>query len=74
MLRYLKRAIFGRRKKNYYPRRNSLTINNNRRLNNLEDRVNNLMAHLKLTNINGTDLIVDEKDAKKFDKQFYCRS
>jgi hypothetical protein len=65
----IKRVLFG--KKRTYNRRyrasNYITWQAHERL---STKVDNLIKHLGLTDIKGTCLIGDQKDAKKFDSQW----
>jgi hypothetical protein len=71
--RVIKRVLFGK-KRNYKKYHNnghkSLIFENNRRINNLQDTVNNLMKHLKVSNIGRSNLVVSKKDAEKFNGQW----
>ena len=66
----IKRVLFG--KKRTYNRRNDLNINYTtwKEHHKLDIKVDNLIKHLGLTDIRGTCLIGDQKDAKKFDNQW----
>ena len=73
--RMFKRVLFGKRKN--YRRKgygksyvNSIVFNNNRRINNLQRTVDNLMTHLKIEKVGNSNLITDKKDNKKFDGQW----
>ena len=73
--RMFKRVLFGKRK-NYrrkgYGRSylKSMVFNHNKEIDNLHRTLNNLMTHLKIEKVSGSNLITDKKDSKKFNGQW----
>ena len=79
MLRRLRRAVktvlFGKRKQYNYKSNNSNYIKNEVHATwhahiKLQNKVDNLIKHLKLKEVGNTGLIGEPKDAKKFDDQW----
>ena len=73
MLRKLRKVarkiLFGKRKQ-YYHNRNSRNYVTWHAFIKLENKVNNLIKHLKLEELGNTGLIGEPKDAKKFNSQW----
>ena len=71
MRRIIQRIFFGRKRTHYRKRNyNNVIFDNQRLINDMQSQMNNLMKHLKLERIGRSNLVGDEKDAKKFDKQW----
>ena len=69
MLRKIaKRILFGKKKRNY--KQPYYKYVNWHAHNALQAQIDNLIKHLKLKRIAGTNLVGDKKDADKFDNQF----
>ena len=72
MLKRMIRKVFFKRKRyarNY--KTNYVTWNaHNREMNALQRKIDNLISHLGLSDVGGTGLIGDKKDAKKFSNQW----
>lgn len=72
MRKLIKKVLFGRRR-NYSQRTtkpNSITFDNQRRINDLDSKLSNLMRHLKVETLGNSNFIGDKKDAKKFNRQW----
>ena len=66
----MKRVLFGKRKnyrrsywKNSFSTVKSISFQNNRRLNQVEAKLNNLMKHLNVKEVQGSTLVSSEKEA-----------
>ena len=77
MRRLMNRVLFGKRKnyrrsywKNSFSTVKSISFQNNRRLNQVEAKLNNLMKHLNVKEVQGSTLVSSEKEAEKFDGQW----
>ena len=66
--RIVRRVLFGK-KRNYRKRKYDIYATWHAH-NALQAQIDNLIKHLKLKRIAGTNLVGDKKDADKFDNQF----